>query len=113
MQKDEFTDELFQTLPRSLAERGRVHFCGPAGTDAVEAALKLARTATGRHSLLAFTGAYHGMTAGALVVSGGVAAKTPMAGAAAEAVRLPYPYDYRCPFGVGEGRTGDLSGDYV
>lgn len=112
-QKDEFTDELFLTLPRSLAERGRVHFCGPAGTDAVEAALKLTRTATGRHSLLAFTGAYHGMTAGALAVSGGVAAKTPMAGAAAEAVRLPYPYDYRCPFGVGEGRTGELSGDYV
>ena len=112
-QKDEFTDELFQTLPRSLAERGKVHFCGPAGTDAVEAALKLARTATGRHPVLAFTGAYHGMTAGALAASGGVVTKTPMAGVAAEAVRLPYPYEYRCPFGVGEGRTGDLSADYV
>lgn len=112
-QKDEFTDELFATLPRSLAERGRIQFCGPAGTDAVEAALKLTRTATGRHSVLAFTGAYHGMTAGALAVSGGVAAKTPMAGAAAEAVRLPFPYEYRCPFGVGGGRTGELSAAYV
>lgn len=112
-QKDEFTDELFATLPRSLAEKGRVQFCGPAGTDAVEAALKLTRTATGRHSVLAFTGAYHGMTAGALAVSGGVAAKTPMAGAAAEAVRLPFPYEYRCPFGVGGGRTGELSAAYV
>lgn len=112
-QKDEFTDELFATLPRSLAEKGRVQFCGPAGTDAVEAALKLTRTATGRHSVLAFTGAYHGMTAGALAVSGGVAAKTPMAGVAAEAVRLPFPYEYRCPFGVGEGRTGGLSAAYI
>jgi diaminobutyrate-2-oxoglutarate transaminase len=112
-QKDEFTDELFQTLPRSLAEGGRVHFCGPAGTDAVEAALKLARTATQRHPVLAFTGAYHGMTAGALAASGGVAAKSPMAGVAAEAVRLPYPYEYRCPFGVGGGRTSDLSADFV
>jgi len=112
-QKDEFTDELFATLPRSLAENGRIQFCGPAGTDAVEAALKLARTATGRHPVLAFTGAYHGMSAGALAVSGGVAAKTPMAGAAAEAVRLPFPYEYRCPFGVGGGRTADLSAAFV
>ena len=43
-EKDEFTDALFATLPSALAERGRILFCGPAGTDAVEAALKLART---------------------------------------------------------------------
>lgn len=112
-QKDEFTEELFATLPRSLQEHGRIQFCGPAGTDAVEAALKLARTATGRQPVLAFTGAYHGMTAGALAVSGGVAPKTPMAGVAAEGVRLPFPYDYRCPFGIGDGRTGGLSAAYV
>lgn len=112
-QKDEFVDELFATLPRSLQERGRIQFCGPAGTDAVEAALKLARTATGRQSVAAFTGAYHGMTAGALAVSGGVACKTPVAGAASEAVRLPFPYEYRCPFGVGDGRTAELSARYV
>jgi diaminobutyrate-2-oxoglutarate transaminase len=112
-QKDEFTDELFATLPPSLQEHGRIQFCGPAGTDAVEAALKLARTATGRQPVLSFTGAYHGMTAGALAVSGGVAAKSPMSGVAAEGVRLPFPYDYRCPFGVGEGRTAELSAAYV
>ena len=112
-QKDEFVDELFATLPANLQERGRVHFCGPAGTDAVEAALKLTRTATQRHNVLAFTGAYHGMTAGALAVSGGVSTKAPLAGMAAEAVRLPFPYEYRCPFGVGDGRTGDLAAGYV
>lgn len=62
--KDAFTTELFRTLPEEFARRARIQFCGPAGTDAVEAALKLARTATGRDGLLAFTGAYHGMTAG-------------------------------------------------
>jgi diaminobutyrate-2-oxoglutarate transaminase len=61
----------------------------------------------------AFTGAYHGMTAGALAVSGGVAAKTAMSGAAAEALRLPFPYAYRCPFGVGGGSTAELSARYV
>lgn len=112
-QKDDFTDALFATLPRSLQEKGRIQFCGPAGTDAVEAALKLARTATGRQPVLSFTGAYHGMTAGALAVSGGVSAKTPMVGVAAEGVRLPFPFEYRCPFGVGQGRTGALSAAYV
>ncbi|MFE7121643.1 diaminobutyrate--2-oxoglutarate transaminase family protein, partial [Streptomyces sp. NPDC057654] len=91
--KDAFTSELFATLPRGLADSARIQFCGPAGTDAVEAALKLVRTATGRDGLLAFSGAYHGMTAGALAVSGGAHS--------ARVTRLPYPQDYRCPFGTG------------
>ncbi|POX39145.1 aspartate aminotransferase family protein [Streptomyces sp. Ru73] len=94
--KDAFTTELFATLPRELAEHGRIQFCGPAGTDAVEAALTLVRTATGRAGLMAFTGAYHGMTAGALAASGGARDTS--------VIRLPYPYAYRCPFGTGGGR---------
>ncbi|MGR8007827.1 diaminobutyrate--2-oxoglutarate transaminase family protein [Streptomyces hypolithicus] len=99
--KDAFTTELFATLPPGLADNARVQFCGPAGTDAVEAALKLVRTATGRSGLLAFTGAYHGMTAGALDASGGAQD--------VRVTRLPYPYDYRCPFGVGGERGAELS----
>lgn len=95
--KDAFTSELFGTLPPGLADSARIQFCGPAGTDAVEAALKLVRTATGREGLLAFSGAYHGMTAGALAVSG--------QGPSVRVGRLPFPQDYRCPFGVG-GPTG-------
>jgi diaminobutyrate-2-oxoglutarate transaminase len=108
--KDVFTTALFETLPRELREHGRVQFCGPAGTDAVEAAIKLVRTATGRSGLLAFSGAYHGMTAAALTATGDTAVR----GAAGEAAgtlvtRLPYPYDYRCPFGVGGDRGAELS----
>ncbi|MEW2555298.1 diaminobutyrate--2-oxoglutarate transaminase family protein [Streptomyces zhihengii] len=100
--KDAFTTELFATLPPRFADDARIQFCGPAGTDAVEAALKLVRTATGRQGMLAFTGAYHGMTAGALDVSGGA---TDVRGV----TRLPYPYDYRCPFGAGGGRGAELA----
>ncbi|MFI2615456.1 diaminobutyrate--2-oxoglutarate transaminase family protein [Streptomyces sp. NPDC018584] len=99
--KDAFTTELFSTLPSGLAERARIQFCGPAGTDAVEAALKLVRAATGRDGMLAFTGAYHGMTAGALEVSGGAQD--------VRVARLPYPQDYRCPFGLGGPRGAELS----
>ncbi len=99
--KDAFTSELFATLPGALADDARIQFCGPAGTDAVEAALKLVRTATGRSGLLAFTGAYHGMTSGALDASGGAAD--------VRVTRLPYPQQYRCPFGVGGERGAELA----
>ncbi|WP_374224498.1 diaminobutyrate--2-oxoglutarate transaminase family protein [Streptomyces sp. ISL-94] len=98
--KDAFTTELFANLPPELAADARIQFCGPAGTDAVEAALKLVRTATGRSGLLAFTGAYHGMTAGALDASGGAPD--------VRVTRLPYPQDYRCPFGVGGPKGAEL-----
>ncbi len=112
-QKDEFTQALFATLPTGFADHARVHFCGPAGTDAVEAALKLTQTATGRRGMLAFTGAYHGMTTGALAVTGSVTVKEPVAGIASDVTRLPYPYPYRCPFGVGGDRGAELSATYI
>ncbi|MER6124327.1 diaminobutyrate--2-oxoglutarate transaminase family protein [Streptomyces sp. NPDC001795] len=99
--KDAFTTELFRTLPPGFADHARVQFCSPAGTDAVEAALKLVRAATGRTGILAFTGAYHGMTTGALEASGGAADVRVM--------RLPFPQDYRCPFGVGGERGAELA----
>lgn len=54
--KDAFTTELFRTLPAGLADHARVQFCGPAGTDAVEAAFTVVRAATGRTGMLAFNG---------------------------------------------------------
>ncbi|MDO0911187.1 diaminobutyrate--2-oxoglutarate transaminase family protein [Streptomyces sp. DT2A-34] len=99
--KDAFITELFHTLPPGLADRARVQFCGPAGTDAVEAAFKLVRAATGRTGILAFSGAYHGMTAGALEASGGAFD--------VRVARLPYPQDYRCPFGIGGDRGAELA----
>ncbi|NUR00771.1 MAG: diaminobutyrate--2-oxoglutarate transaminase [Streptomyces sp.] len=107
--KDAFTTALFETLPPELADRGRIQFCGPAGTDAVEAALKLTRIATGRRGLLAFSGAYHGMTAGALAATGDTAVPASAADTGQAVTRLPYPYDYRCPFGIGGDRGAELS----
>jgi diaminobutyrate-2-oxoglutarate transaminase len=63
--------ETFQELilkPRDL--NYKVMFPGPTGTNSVEAALKLARKTTGRHTVVSFTNAFHGMTLGALPVTG-------------------------------------------
>ncbi|MEU8674971.1 diaminobutyrate--2-oxoglutarate transaminase family protein [Streptomyces sp. NPDC048560] len=103
--KDAFTTELFATLPRQFAQDARIQFCGPAGTDAVEAAFKLVRAATGRAGLLAFTGAYHGMTAGALAASGGAPD--------VQVTRLPFPQEYRCPFGVGGERGAEIAAHWT
>ncbi|MEF2553193.1 diaminobutyrate--2-oxoglutarate transaminase [Aurantimonas sp. A2-1-M11] len=58
---------------RILKPRGldyRMMFQGPTGANAVEAALKLARKATGRENVIAFTNGYHGVTTGALAATG-------------------------------------------
>ena len=53
--------------PRGLDYK--VTFPAPTGTNAVETAMKIARRATGRHNIIAFTNGFHGMTAGALAAS--------------------------------------------
>ncbi|WP_193474534.1 aminotransferase class III-fold pyridoxal phosphate-dependent enzyme [Streptomyces griseomycini] len=100
--KDAFTTELFRTLPSGLADRARVRFCGPDGTDAVATALRLVRAATGRAGVLAFTGAHHALTTG----FPDVARAAP---SGAQITLLPYPQDYRCPFGIGGERGAELA----
>ncbi|WP_054813593.1 diaminobutyrate--2-oxoglutarate transaminase [Nocardia arizonensis] len=77
-----------------LAPRGldyKVQFPGPTGANAVEAALKLARKVTGRQTVLNFTNAFHGMSLGALAVTGNAAKR---AGAGVPLVHVaPMPYD--------------------
>src|SRR3546814_4205371 len=63
--------EAFETLilkPRKLDYR--MMFTGPTGTNAVEAAIKLARKVTGRELVIAFSNGFHGMTLGALACTG-------------------------------------------
>jgi len=56
-----------------LAPRGLdyvAQFTGPTGTNAVEAALKLARNIKGRHNIVAFTNGFHGVSLGAMAATG-------------------------------------------
>lgn len=104
-EKYQFVRQLYDMLPASMSSSFKVQFCGPTGADAVEAALKLFKTATGRHSVLAFHGGYHGMSAGALAMTGNLEAKRYIGALMAGVHFLPYPYAYRCPFGLGDGGT--------
>jgi len=85
-----FVEALQSTIlgPRGLAYKQQ--FTGPTGTNAVEAALKLARKVTGRSSVVAFTNAFHGVSLGALAATAS-ASKRQAAGVALHGVvRLPY-----------------------
>ncbi|MEU1788737.1 diaminobutyrate--2-oxoglutarate transaminase [Streptomyces sparsogenes] len=75
--------------PRDLPYK--VMFPGPTGTNAVEAALKLARKVKGRESIVSFTNAFHGMSLGALAVTGNAFKR---AGAGIPLVHgTPMPFD--------------------
>jgi diaminobutyrate-2-oxoglutarate transaminase len=111
--KERFVDSLFESLPDEFSQRAKIQFCSPAGTDAVEAALKLVKTATGNRSILGFQGAYHGMTNGALSLMGDTDAKEPIPGLQSDVHHLPYPYEYRCPFGVGGEQCHQVASAYV
>ncbi len=103
--RERFIETVFAFLPPGFAATARVQFCGPSGADAVEAAMKLAKKATGRDGILAFHGGYHGMTAGALAATGNLKAKSRRGGLMPDVHFLPYPYSLRCPFGLG-GEAG-------
>ena len=68
--KQKFMQKFYDTIldPRNLEYK--MQFTGPTGTNAVETALKLARMVKGRSNIVAFTNGYHGLTMGALAVTG-------------------------------------------
>ncbi|MFE3830107.1 diaminobutyrate--2-oxoglutarate transaminase [Streptomyces sp. NPDC059092] len=94
--------EYFQNTvlrPRDLPYK--VMFPGPTGTNAVEAALKLARKVKGRESIVSFTNAFHGMSLGSLAVTGNAFKR---AGAGIPLVHgTPMPFDNYL-----DGRTPDF-----
>jgi 4-aminobutyrate aminotransferase / (S)-3-amino-2-methylpropionate transaminase / 5-aminovalerate transaminase len=71
------------------------------GAETTEAAIKLARKYTGKYEIIAFHGAFHGRTYGAMSIGG----KRSAAGTKGfgpflpGVVFAPFPYCYRCPFG--------------
>ncbi len=89
---------MFNALQGRLAKRLaeltpgdlQISFFANSGTEAVEAALKLARAATGRARIVATIDAYHGKTLGALSVSGSEVYREPFGPLLADVVHVPF-----------------------
>ncbi|REJ76937.1 MAG: diaminobutyrate--2-oxoglutarate transaminase [Acidobacteria bacterium] len=83
--------ETFQDVvlkPRGMGYK--MQFPGPTGTNAVEAAIKLARKVTGRSKVMSFTNGFHGMTLGSLALTGSEASRKGAGVSLQDAVRMPF-----------------------
>jgi acetylornithine/succinyldiaminopimelate/putrescine aminotransferase len=78
-----------ELVRRSPAQIERVYFCN-SGAEAVEAAIKFARAATGRARIAYHAHAYHGLTMGALALNGSPGFKKPFGDMLAGAVEIPF-----------------------
>jgi diaminobutyrate-2-oxoglutarate transaminase len=67
-----------------------VQFTGPTGTNAVEAALKLARNIKGRHNIISFTNGFHGVSLGSLAATGNSHHRGAAGIALGGVTRMPY-----------------------
>ncbi|MDR5865795.1 diaminobutyrate--2-oxoglutarate transaminase [Halomonas koreensis] len=68
--KRDYLETLEEVILKPRGLDYKVHFPGPTGTNAVEAAIRLARVAKGRHNIVTFTNGFHGVTMGALATTG-------------------------------------------
>lgn len=93
----EFAERLANIAPGK--EPKKVYF-GNSGTEAIEAAIKLARYHTRRDKIIAFHGCFHGRTLGSLSLTASKAVQRKGFGALLAGVfHIPYPNAYRCPYG--------------
>ncbi|HIC93667.1 MAG TPA: acetyl ornithine aminotransferase family protein [Anaerolineae bacterium] len=94
----ELAEKLNAIVP--IEEETQVFFTN-SGTEAVEAAFKLARYVTRRPRMLAFIGAFHGRTMGSLSLTASKAVhREGFAPLVPGVTHLPYGYCYRCPFNL-------------
>ncbi|TIV81736.1 MAG: aminotransferase class III-fold pyridoxal phosphate-dependent enzyme, partial [Mesorhizobium sp.] len=68
--KLEFMETFNSVILRERGLKYRFQFTGPTGANAIEAALKLSRKVTGRQNIISFTNGYHGLSLGAVAVTG-------------------------------------------
>ena len=104
MSGSDFYYEAQSALAAKLAEitpgpKEKRVFFGNSGAEAIEAALKLSRYHTKRPLILAFLGAFHGRTMGALSLTASKAIfEKGFSPLVPGVTHVPYPYCYRCPF---------------
>lgn len=89
--KERFLETFHRLIlePRGLGDHV-VQFSGPTGSNAVEAALKLARKVKGRSNIISFTNGFHGVTVGALATTGNEHHRGVAGVAMSDVSRMPY-----------------------
>ena len=92
--KKDFLEKFSETVLKPKNLDYQIQFCGSTGTNAVEAALKLAKKVKQRAGIFSFMGAFHGMTLGSLAITGNTEIKSGAFGTASNVTFMPYPYGF-------------------
>jgi diaminobutyrate-2-oxoglutarate transaminase len=111
--KQEFRRRQIEMLPAGMRADVKVHFCGPTGSDAVEAAIKLCKKATGRGGVVAFQGAYHGSSQGAMSLTSETQPKDGLFNLLPGIHFAPFSYCHRCPLSLAPDSCSTNCADVV
>lgn len=107
--------ELAEALNRiTPGDHAKKTMLANSGAEAVENAIKIARYATGRDAVVGFTNAFHGRTLmGMSLTAKEMPYKHGFGPFAPEVHRVPFPYCYRCPFGLEHPSCGIACAEYA
>ena len=86
---------------------------GMSGSAAVETAIKFAKAITGKHQIVAFEGAYHGVFHGSLALTTRENFRVPFLPLMPGAIHMPYAYCYRCFAGLDSKTCAQACGKYL
>jgi 4-aminobutyrate aminotransferase len=110
--RTELAAKISEIMPDGL--RGDcITFFAQSGSDALEAAVKFAKRATGRHQIIAFHGAYHGVWHASGSLTTGTAYRKGYGPFMGGVIHAPYPYAYRFPFDTTHKSAEQIAGEYV
>lgn len=110
--RTELAAKISEIMPEGL--RGDcITFFTQSGSDALEAAVKFAKRVTGRHQIVAFHGAYHGVWNASGALTTGTAYRKGYGPFMGGVIHAPYPYAYRFPFDTTHKSAEQIAGEYV
>jgi len=89
-----FAQKLVELMPENLDQA----FLLTTGSEATEAAMRVAKRFTGRHEIISFYGGFHGRTYGAMSMAGKMGTKKQFGPLMPGCIYAPFPYCFRCPF---------------
>lgn len=111
--KANFMNTFYENIlaPRGM-EKMKIMFCGPTGTNGIEAAIKLARKYTGRTHVASFTNGFHGCSLGALALTGAKGHRENSDPVLTHTLRFPYDgyYGHADTIGMIDKLLSDPSG---
>lgn len=110
--KESFIETFNESILKPRDLNYKFMFCGPTGTNAIEASLKLARKVKNRRTIFTFMGDFHGMSLGSLALTSDRGARAAAGVSLDNTVFMPFPYGFNKSFDTIEYIENVLTDDH-